>query len=44
MKAYFVDYTRKPLDRPVVPVNADGDPLGSSNRAGAFVFGVTPGN
>lgn len=27
----------------VVPVNASGDPIGSSNRTGAFVFGLEPG-
>lgn len=27
----------------VVPVNAGGDPIGSSNRTGAFVFGLVPG-
>jgi hypothetical protein len=28
----------------VAPMNASGAPLGSSNRTGAFVFGLTPGN
>jgi hypothetical protein len=28
----------------VAPMNASGGPLGSSNRTGAFVFGLTPGN
>ena len=28
----------------VSPMNTSGDPLGSSNRTGAFVFGLTPGN
>ncbi len=28
----------------VAPVNASGDPIGSSNRTGVFVFGLTPGS
>ena len=28
----------------VVPVNEGGDPIGSSNRIGAFVFGLEPGS
>jgi hypothetical protein len=28
----------------VTPVDASGAPIGSANRTGAFVFGLTPGN
>ena len=28
----------------VTPMNASGAPIGSSNRTGAFVYGLTPGN